>query len=324
MNAWLNRGLLLAASVGLVCSLILISTVTRSGADILDLSSGPSRSDAEFVRVLEAMGHERFETYKINGQTIHTSVRHEHNMSPTRLLRDYQRQLVAHGINDRAYFDLQSGTSKQRLFSGLKGGLVPFRYEDDHIAMGGVVTENHATSDHEVLQAVESMAGSPGSFKGFRNIEIMKPTGSRRTTVFASWSDELDYESFQAGSEELNSPKYDDDIAVCPSCVRIHHFAHPRRALTDRGVHLFSGKHTPSVYGDWYAQEFRRQGFSLEPFQELDSLMHRAAGFRNDSQMLVFRKDALVRVLTLYRADDTTFAHIHTQLTMDEPEENEK
>lgn len=311
-----TRVLAVLALAMVASSVLLVMSLKKSDADIIDVLSGPTRTDAEFLRVLESMGHDRFETYEINGQTIHTSVRHVVGSSPTRLMREYQHQMVVHGINDRAYHDLTSGKAEDRLFSGLKGGLVPFRYEKDHIAMGGVITENHAVTDDEARAAAEKMAIRPGSFKGYRNIEIMRPAGTGRTTVFASWSDALDYEDFQPGSEALDGPRF-DDVARCPSCVRIHHFQHPRRSLTDRGAHVFSGERSPSYYRDWYSEEFRNQGFEVEPFSQADQLLYRSSGFRSESQMVVFRKEALVRTLTLYRAGGATFAHVHTQLSVD-------
>lgn len=302
------------------CALFVVSSSRQSVADILDFASVHSRSDAEFVRVLETLGHDRFETYVINGQTIHTSVRHVDRLSPPNLLRTYQTELVAHGVNDRSYFDLSSGDWEDRLFTGLQGGLVPFRYSTEHVAMGGVVTHNRAIHKHEALEAIEGMAKSGKKFRGFRNIEILRAKGSLRSTVVATWGDDVDFDAMQPGSDELSSRSLDADVAPCPGCTRVHHFEHPRRASEDKGVHLFIGDRGPGFYSDWYRRTLTSEGYQADVFDGLNESIAVDVGMPRDSELLVFRRGSLERRVTIQASGKDTFVHVHTQRTQKKPD----
>lgn len=314
----------LAAALS-VSAVIVVSNTKQSTADIIDLAGVSGRDDTEFVRVLESLGHDRFDVYEVNGQTIYTSVRHEPTRSPISLLQDYQRELVAHGVNDRAYFDLSSGDPEDRLFTGLKGGLVPFKVGERHVAMGGVITQRRAISDDEVIRDIDAMLDRPQGFRGHRTIEIMRPEGSNRSTVVATWAEEFDFDEFQPGSESMRSREFEEDIASCPSCTRVHHLAHPRRQTVDKGVHLFMGPRSTSFYRDWYRDEFESQGWKLEPNHHMTTNLKTLHGPGMPNEWMSFRRDGWVRTVAIYDLGSSESGiHVHTEASSDIDDENEE
>lgn len=307
-----NILLWLAVISASICALVVFD-YRETGADILDLSTVQSDTDTEFVNALNSLGHDRIDSYVINGQTIFTSVRHIPGANPKHLLREYQEAFVAHGVNDRAYMSLNDHNAEDRLFTGLKGGLVPFRYSDRHVAMGGVVTPNRARDDAQVLNQLEAMAREPDGFEGHRVVEIMRPEGARSSTAVATWSENFDFDQFLPGSETLRANALEDDVLTCPGCTRVHHLEHPRRGVVERGVHVFTGDRTPAFYRDWFTQILAGQGYERDTHHDLTQDLKSMYGIAMPNEWLSFSGHGLARTVSIYQLGPGDVGiHVHT------------
>ncbi len=314
MKTTTSKVLMVAALILTVSAGYVLMNARTGSADIVDLTTVARGDDTAFIHALKALGHDRIDMYEMNGQTVYTSVRHERQRSPRRLLQEYQHAFVVHGVNDHAYYDLTSAPYEQRLKTGLKGGLVPFKIEERHVAMGGVVTPGRAQTDDALYDELAEMASQRENFTGHRVVEIMRPEGSNRTTVIATWADDFDFQAFQPGSEELTSRTYDEDIPSCPDCTRVHHLFHPRRAPVDAGVHVFTGTRSPSFYREWYRSNFEAEGWNVDETYEMTSTLKALHGPGMPNEWLTLSRRGWARTVAIYDLGDRNVGiHVHTE-----------
>jgi hypothetical protein len=244
--------------------------VQPAEADIFDLFTFTSRSAANFEDVLAEMGHDQPQTFEVNGNVIHVSVRHVRQSSVRSVVRDYQRMLFEKGVNDHEYtktgdFGGRVGSnevSRRRLMTGLRGGLVPMVIDRDYARMDGVTMEDEPETDLDVFRSLLAKHEKSNPFNGFRRIEMFRQPSSDRLTVLGIWSDDkFDYEKMLPDGKHLGDPSLNEENPICPGCQRVHQFKDLTRVERDHATTVFVGRQSVDQLVSFYQLEFMARGW---------------------------------------------------------------
>jgi hypothetical protein len=295
--------------------------VQQADADIFDLFTFTSRSSSGFEDVLAEMGHDAPQTFEINGNVMHVSVRHVRQSSVRTVVRDYQRMLFEKGVNDREYTrtgKIANGigskeTSRRRLMTSLRGGLVPMVIERDYARMDGVTMEADPETDIGVFRALLDKHEDENPFNGFRRIEMFRPPNSDRLTVLGIWSDDkFDYQKMLPDGKHLGDPSLNEENPICPGCQRVHHFKDLTRVEREHGTTVFVGRQSVEQLVSFYQLEFMGRGWKyLEKNAKSHKVQQEVALEYPRSRTLRFeRDDEELEILVFPSTEQETAVHV--------------
>ncbi len=264
-----------AASILVVGWAVLVfdgGEVDEASADILSLSPVPLSNTARFENSLDALGHGEPRVYDFNGNEVAFSTRYTDD-NPARVVADYQRTFVEHGLNEQAYGtrpgaeggdDEAGGASHRQRAAMLSGQPVPLTLGENYASMGAALVADSP----ETRRQLERVVASPPTeevdefFQGFRLVEVFRDPSTGSTSVTASWS----RGEFEASRHMPSEPspgragRAEGEIPVCEGCLRMVDFSGEANA-TSNTVKLFGTDRDKRQVTRFYDRQMAQQGW---------------------------------------------------------------
>ncbi len=296
LKSMLWVGAKLALSGALICAIAWVvavyqpdGTVQDSQADILDLNFIHLSNSARFARGLQQLGHDRPQTFSINGNIVNFSVNHSRKR-PLQLMKEYQEEFVHQGLQDTVWTaDKAKQDGDKMMQEAMTGGVVPLNVSDDYVAMGGVLPKNDATDAQGLVDLARSRPKPPTIFKGHHWVEMFWDKYRRQTTVTASWSDEhFDYEKMFPGvaAKEGKDIDVDLDIPACPGCNRVSRVRDLNPMRTYSSNTYASTKHLDDTL-DFYRRAMHRRGWTETESSQTFATLQPYVKFEGDGAHLL-------------------------------------
>lgn len=237
--------------------------VAESQADIVAVVPNPMSDTERFREALGNLGHEPAQVYELNGNRIFFSVNRLHD-SPQKVLRTYQAEFVAQGLNSQAFTTLSMAEMASRKRTSFSGGIVPLKLSPNHIIMGGVRTRGGSKSTPELVGEFSARKTPAQLFNAFRWIEITRPQANGRTTVTATWSDEnFDYQAMFPRPDEPQHRDVDERIPICPKCLKVNQFSDQGRPGTHE-TYVFTTPLSQYQLRTFYRDQLEKRGWQLD------------------------------------------------------------
>lgn len=320
--SWLTVGLKLAACGATIAAMaVAVVTLTPEGvvqssdADVFDIGFKPRTQI--FTDTLEAMGLDKPETFNLNGNVVYFSSAHAKG-TPRRLMEEYQRKLVEHGFNRKAYGTPQPDQESQReLTEGLLlGDMIPLVVEEDHVIMAAGTLNGEPRSHEELM----NLSAPPTTREGWNElltghkwVEFIRNNDyDNRSLVVSTWADDFDLEKHAPGSRSADS-NFNPDMVPCPGCSRDVSFEKldPGKRYNYTSYSTGLGVQQSVRY---YIDAMKRRGWEFNETSRMYQAVREQVEFEgDDAYMLQFtRRDEFMNVLAYPSEDGSTIQLVHT------------
>lgn len=255
-------GLLICAIAAAFGVLQFDGTVSDSRADILDLSFVNLSNSARFARGLDELGHDRPQSFSINGNVVHFSVNYSRKR-PFQLMKEYQEEFVRQGINTKVWDEYAVRDNPDGMvFDAMTGGVVPTGVSSDYVALGGVVPANEARDEASLLELAIDRTPANKIFTGHHYVEMFWDRNRRESTVTATWSDdEFDYAKIIGGiPTDGEDVDVDSEVPACPGCERLNRMRDldPARSYSSN---IYVGGRNQGELVDFYRRAMAQRGW---------------------------------------------------------------
>ncbi len=299
-----------ALAVGLFAVIFATFGASESRADITWLSPDDRSPTDRFESALHDLGHDDVGTYDLNGNRVYFSSLTD-GADPAVIARRYQQAMVDQGLNDEVFDGLQDERQRQRLRTGITGGLTPIAWSTDHIALAGAIPTNYAESDDELIENFAQADSRSDLFRGHRYIEISRQADASNTRIVATWSDgSFDLDRMVPNSD-VQGQSFDPRFPTCPGCTRLMRFADdPDESRIELS---YLSPQTPLETRRFYLSRLGEEGWQRHPLGAgLDRLTQLVDLPLPDGQSDRFHQGDQTLTVT-YRNDpgsDQTLAHL--------------
>lgn len=312
--------------------------VEQAEANIYDMGffSPPTKQES-FVRILKDYDMEKPRSYNWNGNSVYFSMGSV-DESPQQVLRDFQDQLVAKGLNKKAHYSVspaiapagmsrlqstpdratqrqmlaRSGQKLDKLDDFFGGGLVPITIGKNHIAMAGATSKDKAPDALQfVKEHIARKTRLPETVGQMRYFEAFRAPGDKKTTITAIWSDDkLELEKFSPDAKRSDLA-VSTEVPACLGCRRIMNFR-GEGAERDYGTNVFVGRQNAAETLEFYNRAMQARGWKLAgSTQALRLLQARGVVPPLSAEMASYSKDGKFATVMAYPMGRSGETQVH-------------